>query len=739
MSYASMNRDDDTSQCAQSASVSIGIFAHNEEATIIAVLSGFLKQRTSSAAIDRMVVVCCGCTDRTVPLVRQIIREEARVDLIVRQKREGKLAAINTFLMTVGSDVLVLASGDVIPAPDLVEQLVQPLIADSACAMTGPRVLAWPLPSRRRTVDRLHDMLWGIHHAVSLRSPKLGEIVAFRRMAAPHALPGGVHCDEALLESLVLETGGKLVYVSSALAYNFPPENLRAFYMQRRRIAAQHVLLQRTRGYRPSTTLLRYVVSALWATLSTPRRWRSSIVLLCLLESAAWLHGRWDVSRGRDYRLWRVTRRSPLPDSAAHSAEANSQRQGGGSFGQVDCGDYGGNERGHAARRVTARAGPHRSERRLSRQLPPPNGFGQGSQRGHGGLPDSRARLLWLRELPREPGYRLWRMARRKALTRSACSPESCELPAADRLARPRLHARWRRELMRYRWPCCVAKTGEAEMREHERYLFDLNGYLVVKSALSRAELAVLRDEVASAGLDAALDEHGYLHAGFPAEYYDAGPTGTTEYRYVTGSYLLDWGPAVRSLVAHPRLSAYMTALIGPAYRLDHAYGVFSRGRTAPHALHNGAVPFDPTQMYHVSSGRIYNSMIVVQFALTDVGPGEGGFCCIPGSHKAAFPLPTDLPPLDELDGPWETAVRHVPMTAGDVLIFTEAVTHGATGWNGSGDRIALLYKYCHGALQWERDSPFVTPGHSWTPTQTRVLTGPFAGGRSAVGPAPEG
>jgi glycosyltransferase involved in cell wall biosynthesis len=305
---------DETPSPAGLPSVSVGIFAHNEEATVSAVLNGFLQQRITSVAIDKIIVVCCGCTDRTVPLVRRIAREHVRVELIVRQKREGKIAAVNTFLMATASDVLVLASSDVIPAQDLVERLASPLIADESYAMTGPRVVAWPSPAPWRVVDKLHDALWSLHHAVSLRSPKLGEIVAVRRTAAPNALPGGVHCDEALLESLVVEKGGKLGYVSSALAYNFPPENLSDFYLQRRRIVAQHVLLKRTHGYRPSTTQPRYVIDALRRTVSASPSMRSYLVLLCLLESIVWLHGRWDVLRGRDYQLWRVTRHGSTPD-----------------------------------------------------------------------------------------------------------------------------------------------------------------------------------------------------------------------------------------------------------------------------------------------------------------------------------------------------------------------------------------------------------------------------------------
>lgn len=271
-------------------------------------------------------------------------------------------------------------------------------------------------------------------------------------------------------------------------------------------------------------------------------------------------------------------------------------------------------------------------------------------------------------------------------------------------------------------------------MFERERYLFDLNGYVVLRSVLSAAELDALLSEVHAAGIDDALQSRSYLHAGFPQDYYDdAEWTGAGGYRYASDSFILDWGPSIRSLVAHPRLVGHLTELVGPGFRLDHAYGIFSRGHTRAHALHNGATPFDPTQMYLCRDGQIHNSMVVVQFALTTVGPEDGGFCCIPGSHKANFAVPSDMPPLDELDDEWRTNVRRVPMEPGDVLIFTEAVTHGALGWRGHGDRMALLYKYCHGALQWERDSPFVSPGHTWTPVESRVMTGPYAGGRSPV------
>lgn len=267
-------------------------------------------------------------------------------------------------------------------------------------------------------------------------------------------------------------------------------------------------------------------------------------------------------------------------------------------------------------------------------------------------------------------------------------------------------------------------------MNECERYLFDLNGYLVLRSVLSAADIEKLHNEVSAAGVDRALASYRYVHAGFPHDYYDHGPAEDWGYRYLRDSYLLDWGTAIRSLVAHPRLIPYLGALIGSSFRFDHAYGVFARGETASHALHNGGTPFDPVQAYNVRDGRIHNAMVAVEFALTDVGEGDGGFCCIPGSHKANFLLPSQFESLDELDATCRSCVTHVAMAAGDALIFTEAMTHGAFGWTGKNDRMALLYKYCHGGMQWEKKSPFVSPGHVWDDRQARVLAPPYVGGR---------
>ena len=110
----------------------------------------------------------------------------------------------------------------------------------------------------------------------------------------------------------------------------------------------------------------------------------------------------------------------------------------------------------------------------------------------------------------------------------------------------------------------------------------------------------------------------------------------------------------------------------GPNVRLDHAYGIVMSPGTSGLGLHGGGTPFDPPQYYLVEGGRIRTGLVAAQWALVDHPPGAGGFVCIPGSHKAGFALPATF---DR-----DLAIQ-VPLAAGDVVVFSEALTHGTLPW----------------------------------------------------------
>lgn len=79
--------------------------------------------------------------------------------------------------------------------------------------------------------------------------------------------------------------------------------------------------------------------------------------------------------------------------------------------------------------------------------------------------------------------------------------------------------------------------------------------------------------------------------------------------------------------------------------------------------------------------------------------PILNGFACIPGSHKALYPVPENWYALEG-----NPMVQQIPQKAGDELIFTESLTHGTMPWlNKNHDRRSVLMKFCPQNMQWSK------------------------------------
>ena len=221
---------------------------------------------------------------------------------------------------------------------------------------------------------------------------------------------------------------------------------------------------------------------------------------------------------------------------------------------------------------------------------------------------------------------------------------------------------------------CSTRAMAYGPLTDLERYSFDLNGFLVRRNVLSIGEVRRLHIEI-----DA-------LHLPPPSD-------GIMSQRF---SGLIEAGGLLRDLVDDDAVLDVARELCGPAVRLDHAYGIVMAPGTAGLGLHGGGASFDPAQYYAFHGGRINTGLIAVQWAVSDHAPGEGGFCCIPGSHKANYPLPHGVDLNHEL-------AMEVPLAPGDLVVFSEALTHGTLPWRAAHQRRSVLYKYSPGSSSWAR------------------------------------
>lgn len=243
-------------------------------------------------------------------------------------------------------------------------------------------------------------------------------------------------------------------------------------------------------------------------------------------------------------------------------------------------------------------------------------------------------------------------------------------------------------------------------MDENEKYLFDVQGFLILEDVLTADEVSRLIQGIPRDGDGAIVtDEDGRTFSGF-----------------------LGYGePLFRELINHPRILPYLTELLAEKnqdlpwknrFYLSHEHGMLFKKGAEGLWLHNGGSPYDAWLGYRVQEGQIFCHLTNVVWALTDAYEGDGGFTCIPGSHKAQFALPE---PIEK--HAWKPdCVIQPRLRAGSAIIFTEALTHGTRPWSAEHDRIVLFYKYVPGHM------PLVHPdlqqhAHLLTQEQRQYIT----------------
>ena len=224
--------------------ISIGVFAYNEVSNIKKVLNALLNQQTGLIDIYEIIVVSSASTDGTDETVLEMAKNHKKIKLIAEKERNGKSAAINKFIKDAKSDILVIESADTIPAKDCVQKMIVPFL-DKKIGMTGGR----PVPENKENslIGFAVNMMWRMHHKMALKKPKLGEMVAFRKVF--EGIPDESAVDEASIEALIRKNGYSLFYVSDAIIHNKGPENISDFIKQRKRIAAGHLWLIDTENY----------------------------------------------------------------------------------------------------------------------------------------------------------------------------------------------------------------------------------------------------------------------------------------------------------------------------------------------------------------------------------------------------------------------------------------------------------------------------------------------------------
>jgi hypothetical protein len=227
-------------------------------------------------------------------------------------------------------------------------------------------------------------------------------------------------------------------------------------------------------------------------------------------------------------------------------------------------------------------------------------------------------------------------------------------------------------------------------MTDAEKYLFDVHGYLVIEGALSAPEVAAA---------NAAIDHHADQIRIRPNDLAN----GSDRLRGTTGrgdlGGMLTWEKPYcdpfRNLMVHPNITPHLEELLGPGFRLE-GMGIITMDEGAEGFwFHEGGEPYDRSRGYLYRNGRMYAGMTNVAWQLTDVGPGDGGFACLPGSHKANYPCPDEI----RLYEVHQDRFVQIPARAGDAVLFVECLMHGTLPWTAKHQRRSVICRYNTGVM----------------------------------------
>jgi Phytanoyl-CoA dioxygenase (PhyH) len=231
-----------------------------------------------------------------------------------------------------------------------------------------------------------------------------------------------------------------------------------------------------------------------------------------------------------------------------------------------------------------------------------------------------------------------------------------------------------------------------------EEYLFDLQGFVVLRQALSPEEVAECNqcvDDIPDGIEDDAW--YGYVHK-----------EGSDMGRGVHYQQIYEAGTPFERLIDHPSYINYLLRFVGGQDTFDEQHGplfidenFFDIKRTGGYVrLHGGAHDRCKRTQYGYHNGRFQCGQINVLIAHTDIGPGDGPTLIVPGSHKSNIVHPEH--PRRRALGIDPSSIRErapvgaieVFMEAGDALLFVDSCCHASAARTNPGDRRISIYRY---------------------------------------------
>ena len=231
---------------------SVVVPAHQEEASIGALLDALREHETRTHEIREILVYDDGSTDATAAVVSGRALKDRRIRLLRGSPRIGRAAACDVLFAAAVCSAVVKFDADVIPCAGAVDALCGAL--DRGASMSFG--VCEPRSRRRSFVAR------GAAHAARIvqelqRGPRgadfaIGRIFALRTdVARAHQPPADVTNEDHWLSLAIRARGGSVEFAPGALCRFVVPDTFDDYRRQSNRVREGERQLERIAGLRP--------------------------------------------------------------------------------------------------------------------------------------------------------------------------------------------------------------------------------------------------------------------------------------------------------------------------------------------------------------------------------------------------------------------------------------------------------------------------------------------------------
>lgn len=277
----------------ETATISIGVPAYNEEKTIQRLLSSISERQEDGPNLKEIIVNASGSTDHTAEKVQSTMQMDSRVKLISGAKREGKATALNSILRKASGSVVLLVDADAVLERGAVSKLVRPLLMSEKVGICSGNTM--PMGKDGSFFHFASLFIRSLHHEMCAyltrrgATPKVnGAFYAIRRDIVD-AFPRQVVSDDEYASVQAQKKGYKIVYVPDAMVYTRDPSTFSGFLKWQSRIIAGQMYMKRQFNYEVPTLSASIAVPGLLKLLKMYRRRVLSLLTLASLGALSFL------------------------------------------------------------------------------------------------------------------------------------------------------------------------------------------------------------------------------------------------------------------------------------------------------------------------------------------------------------------------------------------------------------------------------------------------------------------